>query len=520
MLLSLRRFRLPFLCCLLALSGSSSAQDTLKPCLWCALEGRVALKIETITPQAGVVEHDPIDVVVSATMRSLRNEAKPVRGLICIRNQTPDCVQVTLPRDTTIRRTVHARAPAAGAGIRLEAYYCEPTPPDNLCQEKSSVVAEQPLAVAARYELILQAFEILHTRARTRDSVEVSLAAVAGKPIAADSPLCDIVGPPTYCIKPVAQGDHLDGVYPVKGDVRVGPYTLVPETDPDLNLLYIVANHGHSYNERAFLAFMNLMNTFGAGIYGALGQSGGSYLKDATESLNEAMASDCDGIVVSGTQTLLNRTIEGQYASTLEARTRENGFWQQQSDVYTRDNKTNCGDSSKYRVTWRLARTSWQPPLGGPDRSERIVLPFLSDEQGPRYCPRGSAVIEVACKGDYCDDLQLTCARYARETPLGHRDVDAHHWSGWYSEENGGHPPEWPNPEPVTGFVTGAECRGDYCDELRVDTDADIAPQSAGTPVGNISEEDPPARCPAGQFVTKLLCKGDNCDNLWVWCSK
>ena len=495
---------------------------TAKPCppAICAVPiPRVELDIEAVHPSTGLVEHSPIDVTLGATLRFL-GESAPRTGMLCVRQATPDCVSVTVSKDNTVRHTIHTQAPPAGAGVHIEAYYCETEAgPDSVCVEKSSAASQQSLDIAARYEVIFKSFEILHTRARQRDTVELSLAGFSGEPASSTSPLCKIVGPPTYCVGPMQQGELKDGEHAVRGDVRVGPFTLVPEADPDLNLLYTIANEGYGYNEKAFLAFMNLMNTFGSGIYSSLGKSGGTDLKEGTAILNNAMAFDCDGVVFNDNPILLNRTRDGQSASTLDARTRDNGFWEHRSDIQAQPNDVNCGDSSQYRATFRVARTSWQPPVGEPAGQERIPLAALSEENGPRYCPQGSAVVEVGCSGRYCDNLHLVCERYARETPLGHRDVDAHQWSGWYSEEDGGHPPGWLSPAPVTGFIAGVDCRGDYCDDVRVDTDATLTPAGPGASVSVVSEETAPARCPSGQFVTKLLCSGSYCDNLSVWCS-
>lgn len=480
----------------------------------------VEMSVEAVNPAAALVEHDPIDVTVRATLKGIATTALR-SGRLCIREQTPDCVDVDLQKDSTVRRTIRTQAPAAGVAVPIEAFYCEVESDSNgECVEKFSSGSGQRVAIGARYEVILQSFEILHTRARQSDSVKVSLAGVAGATAATDSQLCDIVGPPTYCVGPIVQGDFNGGEVVTRGDIRVGPFTLIPESGPDLNLLTVITNSGHSYNEKAFLAFMNLMNTFGAGIYGSLEQSGGSELESATKTLNDAMVADCDGVVLSQMQILLNRTVEGQYASTLDARTRDNGFWVLQTKIDERANNVNCGDSSKYRATLRVVRTSWRAPNDNFDGQERIVLSDFSEENAPRYCPHGSAVVEVGCSGRYCDNLHLVCGRHAREFVFGHRDIDSHQWSGWYSEEDGGHPPGWLDPAPVTGFVTGVDCRGDYCDDLRVDSDAAKTPMGAGSLVGVVSEETAPARCPAGQFVTKLLCSGSYCDNISVWCSQ
>jgi len=88
--------------------------------------------------------------------------------------------------------------------------------------------------VAARYTVSIDGFTILRTRARHEDTVNISLMSMVDGQRSAASDACNILGPPTYCVQKVPQGDHNNGTFQAKG-VLVGEYDLIPEVDADLN---------------------------------------------------------------------------------------------------------------------------------------------------------------------------------------------------------------------------------------------------------------------------------------------
>jgi hypothetical protein len=480
-------------------------------------EERFSLAITKIAPDTRLIEHQPIDVSFTLTRGKRFREA--VSGSVCDRNDTTaPCFTVkSLRPGATARGTLHLKAPAAGPAAPIDIVFCRDLEGEpGGCDERGTDGRQLP--VAARYEVILQAFEILHTKARTTDTVWASLLGQAGDtPPARDSALCGILGPPTFCVKPAEQGDREDGVHAVRGDVRVGPFELVPEVDPDLTFWFIVANAGFTYEEKAYLEFMNILNQMASGAFGAVmskGDSAGT-LKDATDKLNTTMVKDCDAVVVNDIKTALNRTRSGEWASTLDARTRELGHWvggQSDSDIYITANDAACGDAAKYKVTWRIARISWEPPAGASPPLNCFQIPAISDEGGAAYCPSQSAAAALQCSGRSCDAISLTCCRYGWETPRGHRDVDEHQWSGWYSEEGNGLPPGTRLSSAPAGLVTGIQCQGDFCDEIRLDTDA----------AGLIAESEcnwiPAGACPTSQFIASVQCTDSFCSELQVKC--
>jgi hypothetical protein len=149
------------------------------------------------------------------------------------------------------------------------------------------------------------------------------------------------------------------------------------------------------------------------------------------------------------------------------------------------------------------------------------VLPPISDETPRAQCPARYAVSGIKCHGDWCDDISLTCCRYMPDTdedgqPIGGGAPQESDWSQkWFSEEEGSL--ARPTHE---ALVSGLQCRGDFCDSLRMLTHSPFA--IAGEPctwLEAVSEEQSQgAKCPSGYFVNNLRCSGRYCDNLALQC--
>ena len=78
----------------------------------------------------------------------------------------------------------------------------------------------------------------------------------------------------------------------------------------------------------------------------------------------------------------------------------------------------------------------------------------ISEETPPAVCDPGWFVVEVACSGDYCDNVEIRCAR-VEGAALG-----AALWLPWISEE--GRRISCPG----NSLVAGLACDGKYCDSL------------------------------------------------------
>ena len=85
---------------------------------------------------------------------------------------------------------------------------------------------------------------------------------------------------------------------------------------------------------------------------------------------------------------------------------------------------------------------------------------FSEENNGNAQCPTNHAVTEVQCRGDYCDDLTLKC------TPLKDATIYETYKTNWISEENAHQGLNVADCE--DGVVIGAACKGRYCDEIQL----------------------------------------------------
>ncbi|MCE9522835.1 MAG: hypothetical protein K8S25_10440 [Alphaproteobacteria bacterium] len=164
-------------------------------------------------------------------------------------------------------------------------------------------------------------------------------------------------------------------------------------------------------------------------------------------------------------------------------------------------------------------------------------LPFISEETPPAFCATGFALAKLKCAGRYCDNVKGTCWRYA--DPPSVPSSQASYWTNWFSEERSGEMIEGANfPKLADNYsvAVGIQCRGRYCDDMRLlmlplrgprvatlDSKSDypicrISP-SFSEEAGNAAPQ-PAAPSPAFiEFIHRVGCSGRYCDNLRIeWC--
>jgi hypothetical protein len=185
----------------------------------------------------------------------------------------------------------------------------------------------------------------------------------------AQSDACNIVGPPTYCVQEVPQGNHNNGTSQATG-VLVGAYDLIPEVDADLKFSFTVLNFGTSYDQVVAQKIFDGISDFTSGAlsaYSGSSGSGGSYaqLNDFTHKINALEFGGCDGPVAVDALTVLNKTVVGNSQSTIESLTHSTGKvtgTRPTTGVYEIASQDGCGKSGQYNVAWAVTRTSWLPP--------------------------------------------------------------------------------------------------------------------------------------------------------------
>lgn len=126
---------------------------------------------------------------------------------------------------------------------------------------------------------------------------------------------------------------------------------------------------------------------------------------------------------------------------------------------------------------------------------------FTSDNLPPVTCPVGSLVTGFDCSGSNCDDVRLKC-----QPQTGHT-LTSRSWTSYFSEEA-------TNFRRCTGFMTGLAATGSYSDNLSME--CTTSSRSARNCVWSawFSEEDPNFEAPTGTFVRALQCSGGSCDNM------
>jgi hypothetical protein len=144
--------------------------------------------------------------------------------------------------------------------------------------------------------------------------------------------------------------------------------------------------------------------------------------------------------------------------------------------------------------------------VGSAAEELRAWTAYTSEEFPPLECPNGQAVQGIDCTGSYCDNLALYCAYTSR----------ASGWSTWvpyFSEEGAGTADEG-HCVNTDMWLTGINCRGDYCDDLTM-----RCTQMIGSWTGTCwwsgwySEEQAPFYASGDTFIKGIECDGDYCDN-------
>ena len=135
----------------------------------------------------------------------------------------------------------------------------------------------------------------------------------------------------------------------------------------------------------------------------------------------------------------------------------------------------------------------------------------ISEETPPASCNPGSFISAIKCTGRYCDNIRISCGRFANAA-LGSAT-----WMNWVSEEQGA------SACPANHLVAGFACRGSYCDDISLlcveVTNLNVISCVAET--RRVSEEGGGQLSfsehsdVAGQliFATSMKCFGRYCDN-------
>lgn len=158
---------------------------------------------------------------------------------------------------------------------------------------------------------------------------------------------------------------------------------------------------------------------------------------------------------------------------------------------------------------------------------------YVSEEDGPLYCPGNTGAMGFACWGDYCDDVALECSAVPSWTSLNYSTT---YWSEYFSEEGASDlgqvvchdGPEGSYCESFSlgdnlhycfggrnskGIVTGIRCNGSNCDNISLECTKPTSGRLTGCSWSDWLSEEEWYYYFSGKFVTAVECDGDYCDN-------
>lgn len=160
---------------------------------------------------------------------------------------------------------------------------------------------------------------------------------------------------------------------------------------------------------------------------------------------------------------------------------------------------------------------------------------YVSEEDGPAYCPYNQGTTGFACWGDYCDDVALYCSTLPSWSWL---DYTTTYWSSYFSEEgssdlgqvvcadgpSGSYCESFKLGDNLhycfggrtinKGIVTGIRCDGSNCDNISLEcTKPAVGRLTSCFWSDWVSEEEWYVYFASNQFVTAVECSGDYCDD-------
>jgi hypothetical protein len=139
---------------------------------------------------------------------------------------------------------------------------------------------------------------------------------------------------------------------------------------------------------------------------------------------------------------------------------------------YCDDVRLRC-QTLPYNATLNPPDDFWTPWFSEEsDGIEQIVSEgwYRYADENYKVCGYAAAypgfVSGIRCSGSNCDNVKIECTNAVKWNGSQNVYLTANQcsWSNWYSEEN-----SYPNGVDFgsTRFITGAECRGRYCDDMR-----------------------------------------------------
>jgi hypothetical protein len=253
----------------------------------------------------------------------------------------------------SVERFVDGEAPAASKDAEMEFGFFERPPADGTEPLSPTLKWSANLAVAAEYELRVDAVTIENPRAPRNDTLRGEATALYnGEPIANPAPASpfDQPGTQVHDFGNRGAGSVLDTPF------RFGPFRGVPGVAADVKFNYIFDNRGFQGSaEEVGGRVLNDLSKAGQALATfAIPQGAAAFDKanEVHEKINNALFSDCDGIVAAD-QIVMKSDV-------LEAVTRGTGSFSENRPYIGSSSPAVCGMTSHYRVRFTITRTSFR----------------------------------------------------------------------------------------------------------------------------------------------------------------
>lgn len=293
----------------------------------------------------------------------------PITAFVCATDQQGNCLQdvfgpesrsfSNVTSDAPVSATLRIKAPTAGARSKLRLNLCQigASGDTSHCDQLLTSAESGEMPVAARYQVTLRDINTLDIASPHSDTLYVGLQAnLQGSSSDCTSETCKQAPPDpshypndTYSPSDQTSGSH----YPVLG-MTVGPFTLVPDSDPDIVVSFGVFNFGAGYDNATAASLRSKITDTLAGAR-VLGPSDGFNAMQALKA-SEFPWNGCDGPLAADWVVLPNHGP----GDTIVTTTNGGQAWQPPKTqvIYEGSRRSGGCRDSKYRVALNVERIS------------------------------------------------------------------------------------------------------------------------------------------------------------------
>ncbi len=321
-------------------------------------------------PFLPLIEHKTLlSVPVTAQLNPGLGGARsgPIDAFVCSTDDQGECLKFgvsgndtvvsgtfySLTSDAAVSQTLKIAAPTAGAHSRLRLSLCiRSRTEEPRCKELLAVAESNEMAVAAVYRAVLREIQVNVITSPHTDTLYAALeGSVRGKSVD-----CRVAH---SCEFGVGNADHIpNNVYSglkQRSEPRwVGPFTLVPDTGPDLIVSFGLFNFGAGgYSSATWNRLKTkVMTSLGGAITFAQGSPNHDVIPYLINSANPPYWKGCDGPLLAGVRILANKG-----ADSLAAHTAANGTWSLQETSTPIPARDGC-KVPNYTLKWEIERIS------------------------------------------------------------------------------------------------------------------------------------------------------------------